>query len=152
MSNVRSDTPVITRGDNIKPTAKKANIQLLAAKRFEDSKYKDGNVFVVENVSKFTTDLSSGSIVVESNAPDAYTALEDIYSIKARNLAIAYAAQKGVADPRINGNLHTQMALNSKGEYLENVKDKEGNPLPPSHPDMQPTSYQVTIPITKKLI
>lgn len=108
---------------------------------------------VVEAASKFTDDNGQGVIVVECDrATDFNIAIEELQGIAARNLAIKYATEKGVGDARINGNIGYPYPVNAKGVSLEQVKDENGNSLPPQHPLMQPARYRTDVPVTRRLV
>lgn len=108
---------------------------------------------VIQDASKFTDDNGQGVIVVENERRSEFNiAIEELQSIAARNLAIKYAAEKGMGDPRINGNVGYPYPVNSKGISLENVKDENGNSLPPQHPLMQPARYRTDVPVTRRLV
>ncbi len=106
---------------------------------------------IVESECKFTDDYSQGSVVVRSdhgnengNFNDAFTELE---AQATRRLAQNYAAQCGMAAPRINGNVSSPYPVNREGISLENVNDGNGKPLEAKHPRMQPFRYQVDVPV-----
>lgn len=108
---------------------------------------------VVESASKFSDDYGQGAITVESDIREPLSlAIEELQTIEARNLAIRYAASKGVSDPRVNGNTSSAYPVNVEGVPLEEVKDESGLALPAHHPKMQPSRYRVDIPICKRLV
>tara|TARA_Y100000310_G_C20453010_1_gene701671 strand:- start:429 stop:764 length:336 start_codon:yes stop_codon:yes gene_type:complete len=109
-------------------------------------------LFVREDLSKFTDDLGSGIVVLESDEQHEFpVAIEDLRSMSARNMAIGYAAKLGCADPRVNGIASPAYAVNQDGESLEKIAAEERD-LPPKHPRRQVAAYRVDIPICKKLI
>lgn len=119
----------------------------------ETAEHRVGNLFVVESQCKFAADRSKGTIVVESSEDrDFPKAIDELAGTDARNLALGYAAQQGVPDPRINGNLIGPYAVNAKGLPLDQVADANGQPLAPTHLDMQPASYRVDVLICRKLV
>lgn len=108
---------------------------------------------IVEAASKFTEDKGQGVVVVECDRASEFNlAIEELQGIGARNLAIGYATSHGVGDARINGNIGYPYPVNSKGQSLEQVKDDDGNPLPPSHALMQPARYRTDVPVTRRLV
>ncbi len=110
-------------------------------------------LFVVEAACQFTADYSQGSIVIESdNNTEFPLAIEELGSTAARNLALGYAAQQGIPDPRINGNPSGAYPINSKGVSLDQVRDGAGKAVPPQHPEMQISRYRIDIPVCRKLV
>jgi len=109
---------------------------------------------VVEAASKFAQDMSSGQIIIESDITSHFaTAIEELKSTEARNLATGYAASKGCPDPRINGMVPEPYPINSEGYALDEVRDeKSGEALPPQHPRMQVARYRTVVPVCRKLI
>ena len=108
---------------------------------------------VVEKLCEFGADMSSGRIMIQSNEDSNFgQAIEELSSVEARNLAIAHAAKNGMADPRINGTVEHPFAVNEYGKSLDEVKDADGNSLPPQHPKMQPAAYRVSVPVCRKLV
>ena len=108
---------------------------------------------VVEQATKFTSDRSHGTVVIESDITQQFPmAIEELGSVDARNLAIGFAAAHGVPDPRINGQTPGAYPINMDGLSLEMVKGEDGKPLPPQSPKMQPARYRIDIPICRKLV
>jgi hypothetical protein len=112
------------------------------------------SLFVVEKACKFAPDMSSGTIVIESRNDSQFNlAIEELQHANARNMATAFAAQKGIGDARVNGNLNGPYPINSEGQVLDQVKDPEtGAALPPQHPLMQPKAYRVDVPVCRRLV
>ncbi len=111
------------------------------------------SLFVVEKACKFATDMSTGTIVVESTNDSQFNmAIEELQHANARNMATGYAVRQGMSDARINGSLIGPYPVNSKGQVLDQVKDEAGASLPPQHPDMQPKAYRVDVPVCRRLI
>jgi len=111
---------------------------------------------VVESACRFQPDMSRGNVVVESSC-DGRTggfqeAFSELDSMDARSMATGFAARHGMGDPRINGNVSSPYPVNADGVSLEAVKDGEGNPLPQTHPKMQPARYRVDVPVTRRLV
>ena len=108
---------------------------------------------VIADASKFTDDNGQGVVVIECDrTTDFNVAIEELQGIAARNLAIKFAAERGMGDPRINGSIGYPYAVNSQGRSLEMVKDEAGNSLPPQHPLMQPAKYRTDVPVTRRLV
>lgn len=108
---------------------------------------------VVEAACQLAADRSRGTIVLESDITDNFPqAIEELGSTEARNLALGFAAQCGVPDPRINGQTPGAYPINAQGASLDAVRDGQGNSLPPQHPLMQIARYRIDMPICRKLI
>lgn len=108
---------------------------------------------VVEAACRFSQDRAQATIFIESDIThDFPAAIEGLSSTEARNLALGYAAQSGVPDPRLNGNVPHPFPINSEGLSLEQVRDEVGNSLPPQHPRMQIARFRVEVPVCRKLI
>lgn len=114
----------------------------------------ENRLIVVAEASKFADDMSHGVVVVECVEPREFNlAIEELSAVAARQLALGYAASRGVADPRINGSPGFPYPVNKDGQSLEQVKDGEtGEPLPAKHPKMQPARYRIDIPVTRRLV
>lgn len=110
-------------------------------------------LFVVVEQCKFAADRSAATITVEARRRDNFSlAIEDLQGTPARHLAISFAAQQGVPDPRQNGNVVGPYPVNSEGTPLENVVDQAGQPLPQQDPRMQPAAYRVDVPVCRRLV
>lgn len=109
---------------------------------------------VVEGASLFSADMGQGVVVIENDrVSDFGTAIEELGTIEARNMAIRYAASKGMGDPRINGSPQGAYPINSDGQSLDQVRDPATQQsLPAQHPKMQPARYRIDIPVTRRLI
>lgn len=106
---------------------------------------------VIEKACKFTPDRGRVVVVIECSETSQFAqAITELGEIGARNLALSYAAANGIAWPCINGNVGHPYAVNSEGYSLENVKDENGDPLPPQNPRMQPARYRIDIPVTRR--
>jgi hypothetical protein len=90
--------------------------------------------------------------VVQSNDDDFPRAIEELGGVDARNLALQYAAQCGMGDPRINGNTSGAYPVNSEGKALDAVRDKDGNVPPPQAPEMQIAHYRIDIPVCRPIV
>lgn len=109
---------------------------------------------VVEQACTFSPDNGHGVIVLESDItnPSFAPGIEELGSAEARNLALGYAAKRGIGDPRINGNPSGAYPINSQGLSMEHVRGPNGEALPPQHPLMQPACYRIDIPVTRRLV
>lgn len=117
------------------------------------SEHRVGNLFVVESQCKFAADRSTAMIMIESSEDREFPkAIDELAGTDARNLALGYAAQKGVPDPRINGNTIGPYAVNSKGVPVDKASEAAGQVLDVTHADMQPASYRCEVPICRKLV
>ena len=106
----------------------------------------------VEAACHFAPDMSHGTIVVESDLAEFPRAIDEVNSTEARNLAITAAAQRGMADPRINGNPSGAYPVNSEGCSLYQLRDERGQSLPPQHPKMQIARYRNDILVCRRLV
>ncbi len=108
---------------------------------------------IVEPACKFTNDITSGIVVIESDITDILpNAIDELGATDARNMALGYAARQGCSDPRINGQPGGAYPINSEGRPLETVTGEDGNSLPPQHPRMQVARYRIDIPICHRLV
>lgn len=110
-------------------------------------------LIVVAEACTFTADRGAGTIVVESDITSNFaSAIDELQSTEARNLATGHAARQGMGDPRINGSVGSPYPINSEGRSLETVVGEHGEALPPQNPRKQICRYRVDIPVTKRLI
>ncbi len=108
---------------------------------------------VIEDACKFTEDGGQGVVCIQSDRASQFNiAIEELQAVESRNLAVRYAASRGMGDPRINGNIGYPYPVNSRGVSLEQVRDESGKSLPPQHPEMQPARYRVDVPVTRRLV
>lgn len=109
---------------------------------------------VVGDACKFNDDMGQGVVVIENDrVSDFGIAIEELGMIDARNMAIRYAASKGMGDPRINGNLSGAYPVNNEGLSLDQVHNRDGGgSLPAQHPRMQPSRYRIDVPVTRRLV
>lgn len=108
---------------------------------------------VVESACEFSPDISRGVVVVESDAEQGEfsRAFDELNSLDARNMAIGYAAVRGMGSARINGNLIGPYPVNSEGLPLDSVRDEKGQSLPQTHPRMQPARYRLAVPVCRPI-
>jgi len=108
---------------------------------------------IVEQGSRFAPDNGSGIVMLESDITDHFpNAIEELQSTEAKNLAVQFASQRGVADPRLNGMSPGVYPINAEGVSLDQVAGEDGQALHPAHPRMQVARYRADISITRKLI
>ena len=107
---------------------------------------------VVEEASNFSEDFTSGIVVLESDLERGGLAIEELTGHNARHKALGYANSKGVADARINGTPTGAYPINADGKSLDEVKDENGESLPPQHPDMQAAARRIDVPVVRKLV
>lgn len=108
------------------------------------------NMHVVPEDCEWAADRSAATIVVESSNEDFPRAIEELASVDARNLALAYAAENGVASPSIGGIVGHAFPVNYDGKPLQEVQEaNKSNPLPANHPDMQPARYRTEIRVNR---
>lgn len=106
-----------------------------------------GTLSVVPSACTFPADRRTATVVITSDNPDMPRQLDDLDMPDARNIAVGHAAANGVSAPAINGNIIGPYPVNASGEVIENLVDKDGKPLPPTDPRMQPKSYRISVPI-----
>lgn len=110
-------------------------------------------IHVVEAACQFTQDRSRGTVVLESDVtgPDFSEAFRELGSTDARGVAQTYASAQGCAPAYINGNVIGPYPINAKGFPLDQVTGPGGQPLPVSHPDLQPARYRLEVPVSRPL-
>lgn len=69
-------------------------------------------------VAKIERSGSSATVVVESTNPDLAAAIEEASSAEARRLALEEAVRVGIAQPAINGIVHSPYAVDDAGEVV----------------------------------
>ena len=101
----------------------------------------------------FTPERSRVTVVLESDIVGHWSQaiLELTEGGGARNEALAWAARNGMSQPCLNGNMSGAYAINSAGEQLADVKDPQGQPLPPKHPRMQIARYRIDVPLAARM-
>jgi len=98
-----------------------------------------------------TTDGSRGNVLLESDLDSLPMQIEELGSSKAREFAIGAAVKEGIkGQPGISRTSEYPYPINSKGETIENLKDKNGEPLPPQSPRMQPVNYRIRYEVTAR--
>lgn len=106
---------------------------------------------VVELASEIAPDGSRGNIVVESSlsGPPFSKAFDELESRDATNIALAWAASKGVTPANMNGFVSAPYPVTAAGLSLEQVKGPGGESLPQAHELMQPAHYRISVPVIK---
>ncbi len=107
---------------------------------------------VVEKKTKFSADCSRGTVVVECDLKaagdggfgESFTLLQ---SLAAKQLALAYAASRGMSSPSLNGMSSSPYPVNAEDTPLDAVKDADGEPLPSNHEKMQPAKYRIDVDV-----
>lgn len=116
------------------------------------NQWKKGTLSVVEDLCRFSADNARADIVIRSDHRQLPMAIEEIQSMDARNLATAYASAHGMGDARLNGSVN-YYAINADDEPVElEMKDDDGEVLPPRHARRQVAAYLGSVPVTRKLI
>jgi hypothetical protein len=108
---------------------------------------------VVGPACVFSQDKNTGSIAVQSDrtGPPFQAAFDELNEISARQLALKYASEQGVAGARQNGNVVGPYPVNGEGLPLDLVRDEQGRPLPQTHPRMQPVVYRIEVPVVSPI-
>lgn len=106
---------------------------------------------VIEAACQATPDMSKAVIVVRSTLErengSFQKAFDELGDLNARAVAQKFAAQRGMGQPRINGNINGPYPVNADGVPLDQVKEQNGDPVPPTDPRMQPKWYQIEVPL-----
>lgn len=98
-----------------------------------------------------TGDGSRGSVLIESDLPKFSDQIEELASAKARETALMAAVKEGIkGQPGISRTVDPPYPINSQGETIENLKDEDGNLLPPASPRCQPQKYRARYEITAR--
>lgn len=110
-------------------------------------------LIVIDDRCTYTADRTRGVIVLRSDVegPPFTQAFTELDSMDARNMACTHGSQNGLGTAHINGNIIGPYPVNAEGLSLENIRDGQGNPLPQTHPRMQPKWYQADIPVARPL-
>jgi hypothetical protein len=108
---------------------------------------------VIVEASQFAPDGSRGTVVIESDCtgPPFTEAFQELESQAAVSLAQQYATTQGCSPAYLNGNKSGAYPVNADGLSLEQVRGGKGEPLPQTHPKMQPARYRVDVPVSRPL-
>lgn len=112
-------------------------------------------IAVVEDRCKFAPNMGTGVVTLESDhGPgefgQAFNELQE--GMEARNMALSYAATRGMGTVRLNGNVVGPYPVNAQGVPLDAVKDAAGETPDQKHPLMQPARYRVDVPLCRPLL
>jgi|GEM_PF-4572774 len=96
-------------------------------------------------------DGSRGAVTIESDLKEFSMQIEELTSSKAREDVLSATVKEGIKGlPGISRTVDPPYPINSDGETIENLKDEEGNALPPQHPRAQPTAYRARYEVTAR--
>lgn len=95
---------------------------------------------VIEKKCEFNETNSGGKIVLASDLAQGNLAIQELLSAEARNMAISYAASKGLASPGVSGSVSTYPV------------DFQGNELKEIRADIPIAAYHADIPVTARLV
>jgi len=108
------------------------------------------NMKVVESETTWSPDKGQGLVVIESELADFGAAIEELTGIRAKHLALEYAAKQGCANPHLNGLTMSAYPINRHGAVLDlQPVGPDGAALPLNHPDRQPQAYRVDVPVCR---
>lgn len=97
-------------------------------------------------------DGTRGAVTIESDLQSFPLQIEELTSAGARNFVLAEATKAGIKGLLgISRTVDAPYPINSKGETIENLKDKNGEFLPPNSPRMQPQAYRAKYEVTGRL-
>lgn len=108
-------------------------------------------VTVVESACTVAQDGLSARIVLESDETALQLAIEELKEPEPRRMAINYARQLHVNDPRIGGSSQQPYAINSDGIPLDEVRNRDGSAVAGTDPRMAAKKFRISIPISAKL-
>lgn len=96
-------------------------------------------------------DGSRGEVTVQSDLADFPLQIEELVSAKSREFVLSESVKAGIKGlPGISRLADPPYPINAEGKAIENLKDEEGNPLPPRHPLAQPTAYRARYEVTAR--
>ena len=102
-------------------------------------------------VLKADIDGSRGSVLIESDLPEFPAQIEELGSAHAREQVLAAAIKEGIkGNPGISRLADPAYPVNAFDEIIEDLKDDDGNPLPPQSPRCQPNSYRARYEVTAR--
>jgi hypothetical protein len=94
-------------------------------------------------------DGSRGAVTIESDLQSFPLQIEELTSASARSFVLAEATKAGIKGLLgISRTVDAPYPVNNKGETIENLTDKNGDPLPPQSPRMQPQAYRARYEVT----
>lgn len=96
-------------------------------------------------------DGSRGSVLIESDAEGFGQQIEELGSAGAREFVLAAATKAGITGlPGISRAIDPAYPINSQGETIEDLRDEDGEPLPPTHARCQPAAYRAKYEVTAR--
>jgi hypothetical protein len=96
-------------------------------------------------------DGSRGGVTIESDLESLPLQIEELTSAKAREFVLAESVKAGIKGlPGISRTVDPPYPVNSKGEAIENLKEKNGDPVPPQSPRAQPVAYRARYEVTAR--
>lgn len=96
-------------------------------------------------------DGSRGAVTIESDLPEFPLQIDELTSAKAREFVLAETVKAGIKGlPGISRTIDPPYPVNSAGEAIENLKDSDGNPVPPQSPRAQPVAYRARYEVTAR--
>lgn len=96
-------------------------------------------------------DGSRGSVLIESDLPIFGNQIEELTSARAREFVLASTVKEGIKGlPGISRMIDPPYPVNSEGETIENLKDVDGNAIPPQSPRAQPRAYRARYEVTAR--
>lgn len=118
----------------------------MAEQAFE-KKSEFSDLSVVSGQSSFDPGMVSGSVVIECSLEPQKSAgfrpaIEKLSSSSAKKLALIYAAQQGMADPRVNGIINAPYAVDFEGEEIQ---QSDGIPR-------EIKAYRVSVPVARGFV
>ncbi len=111
---------------------------------------------VVEEASLTNSENNPDNImvVIESDQgdPDFNLAIDELQGVQAKQEAIRYATRIGIVPCACKPHGPGAYPVNHEGLPLHDVRDENGQSLPPQHPRMQVNRYRIDIPIGLRVI
>lgn len=100
---------------------------------------------------QITGDGSRGSVVVESDLESLPGQIEELQHAKTRETVLLAVTKEGITgNPGISRTVEPAYPVNKEGEAIDNLKDEDGNLLPPTHARCQPASYRARFEVTAR--
>jgi len=96
-------------------------------------------------------DGSRGIVTIASDAESFPAQIEELTSARGREHVLMSVVKEGIkGQPGISRMAEPPYPVNADGETIENLKDEDGNPLPPKSPRLQPVAYRATYEVTAR--
>ena len=97
-------------------------------------------------------DGTRGAVTIESDAKSFPDQIEELSNATSRGFVLQAAVKEGIKGlPGISRTVDPPYPVNAQGETIENLKDAEGNPLPPQSPRCQPKAYRAKYEVTARV-